>query len=116
MMLMLFAGAQIDRLVVPVLDMHADNGLVERTAGFEIGDVEHRMAGADDVERRVEDVFRNGHGFLGLVVVPGRVEDANPEPRDSGFSLREPRNDGIYIPSFCILCVPRASETCLVSM
>ncbi len=101
MVLMLLAGAEVDRLVVAVLDMHADGGFVKLAAGVEVGDIEHGMAGADDVERRIEDVFRDGHGFLDTVVVPGRDAVANPEPRDSGFSLREPRNDGdCYIPSF----------------
>ncbi len=29
------------------------------------------------------------------IVVPGRREAANPEPCDSGFTLRVPRNDGV---------------------
>ena len=28
-------------------------------------------------------------------VIPGRIEDANPESRDSGFVLRTPRNDDV---------------------
>ena len=64
MMLMLLAAAQIYGVGVAILDMQADRGLVEIAAGVEVGDIEHGVAGADDVERRVEDVFRNGHGFL----------------------------------------------------
>ena len=33
-------------------------------------------------------------------VVPGRDKDANPEPRDSGFVLRTPRNDGREMPVY----------------
>jgi 4-carboxymuconolactone decarboxylase len=29
------------------------------------------------------------------VVIPGRLEEANPESRDSGFTLRVPRNDAL---------------------
>jgi hypothetical protein len=28
-------------------------------------------------------------------VIQGRIEDANPESRDSGFALCAPRNDGM---------------------
>jgi hypothetical protein len=31
------------------------------------------------------------------IVIPGRVEDANPESRDSGFMLRMPRNDDLRL-------------------
>src|SRR3954447_26906667 len=61
MMLMLLAAAQIDRLVVAVLDMKAYGVLVERAALVQVHDAEHGVAAADDVERRVEDVCRNGH-------------------------------------------------------
>ena len=37
--LMLFAAAQVDRVVVAILDMQADGGLVELAAGVEVGDV-----------------------------------------------------------------------------
>ena len=66
MMLMLLAAAQIYRVVVAVLDMQADGVLVERAAGIEVGHVEHDMAAPDDVERRIEDVWRNGHVVLFL--------------------------------------------------
>jgi hypothetical protein len=29
-----------------------------------------------------------------MVVIPGRLEEPNPGSRDSGFTLRVPRNDG----------------------
>ena len=63
-MLMLLAAAQIHRLVVAVLDMEADGVLVERAALVEVDDIEHGVAAADDVERRIEDVCRNGHVFF----------------------------------------------------
>src|SRR3954452_13454968 len=61
MMLMLLATAQVHRLVVAVLDMETDGIFVEGAALVEIDDVEHGVAAADDVERWVEDVCRNGH-------------------------------------------------------
>ena len=70
-MLVLLAGAQVHRFAVAVLDVHADGGLVELAAGVEIGDIEHGVAGADDVERRIEDVFRNGHGRFLVVLCSG---------------------------------------------
>src|SRR6185295_14327109 len=60
-MLMLLATAQVYRLVVAVLDMEADGVFVEGAAPGEVRHVEHGVAAADDVERRVEDVCRNGH-------------------------------------------------------
>src|SRR5262249_25004297 len=60
-MLMLLAAAQVDGAVVGILDMEANGGLVEVTARLQIGDIEHDMARADDVEGRSEDVRRNGH-------------------------------------------------------
>ena len=38
--------------------------LIDPAAGREIGDVDHRMAGADDVERRIEDVLGHRHGMF----------------------------------------------------
>src|SRR3984957_16142684 len=61
MMLMLLAAAQIDRFVVAILDMQPDGVLVKFAAGIEVDHVEHDMAAADDVERRIEDVLRCGH-------------------------------------------------------
>src|SRR5258708_36948212 len=61
-MLMLFAAAQIDRLVVAVLDMEADGGLVERAALVEVHDIEHSMAAADDIERRGGEKWRQRRG------------------------------------------------------
>ena len=46
-----------------VKDMEADRGFIESAARLEIPDIEHDMAGPDDVEGRIEDVFRNGHVF-----------------------------------------------------
>src|SRR5262249_36225472 len=60
-MLVLLAAAQVDRVQVCVLDVEADSGLVEIAACSQIGHVEHDVAGADDVEGRIEDVCRNGH-------------------------------------------------------
>ena len=72
---MLLGAAQIYRLVVAVLDMEADGVFVEFAAGVQIRHVEHGVAGADDVERRIEDVLRNGH-VVSLVgfVIPGWSE------------------------------------------
>src|ERR1700721_4173491 len=61
MMLMLLAASQIDRFVVAILDMQPDGVLVKFAAGIEVDHVEHDMAAADDVERRIEDVLRGGH-------------------------------------------------------
>ena len=61
MMLMLLAAAQVDRLVVAILDMQPDGVFVKLAAGIQVGHVEHDMAAPDDVERRIEDVLRHGH-------------------------------------------------------
>src|SRR5436190_12162682 len=118
-MLMLLAAAQIYSLVVLILDMQADRILVERAARLQIGDLEHGVARADDVERRIEDVCRNGHGFLRCFrssFRDGPKDQArNVEIPDSMLRIAPKRQDS-QIPSFWILCVPRASETCLVSM
>src|SRR5215813_13588426 len=87
MMLMLLAAAQVDRVAVAILDMQADGGLVELAAGVEVGDVEHGMAGADDVERRIEDMFRNGHGRFLIALFP---EDARLEA-EFLYLVRAPR-------------------------
>src|SRR5579871_701527 len=60
-MLMLLAASKINRTLVGILDMQADRRLVEVAAPLQIGHVEHDMARADDVERRIEDMLRNGH-------------------------------------------------------
>src|SRR5438034_2767754 len=97
--LMLLAAAQVDRAVVAVLGMEADGVLVEGAALVEVDDVEHRVAAADDVERRIEDVCRNGHAvasdlsFRGAkrtrnLEVPGSMLRIAPERRsflDSQF-------------------------------
>ena len=62
MMLMLLAAAQIHRVVVAILDMQSDGVFVEFAAGLQIGHVEHDVAAPDDVEGRIENVLRNGHG------------------------------------------------------
>ena len=59
---MLLAAAQVNRSVVAILDMQPDGVFVELAAGVEVDHVEHGVAGPDDVERRIEDVLRNGHG------------------------------------------------------
>ena len=61
-MLVLLAAAQVHRLVVAVLDMQPDGVLVESAAGVEVDHIEHDMAAADDIERRIEDGLRDGHG------------------------------------------------------
>src|SRR5271154_6901628 len=60
-MLMLFAAAQIHRLVVAILDMQPDRVFVELAAGVQVSHVEHGVTAPDDVEGRIEDVLRNGH-------------------------------------------------------
>ena len=60
-MLVLLGRAQVNDIVVGILDMQTDHGLVELAAQLQVGDVEHDVAGADDVERRLEDVLRYGH-------------------------------------------------------
>jgi hypothetical protein len=42
----------------------------------------------------VTGFFPFGEWFL-LSVIPGRLDEANPESRDSGFALRAPRNDSV---------------------
>jgi len=77
-MLMLLAAAQIDRLVVAVLDMEADGVFVELAAGVEVDHVEHDVAATDDVERRVEDVRWRRHCIVPVgFVIPGSLR--NPE-------------------------------------
>src|SRR5882757_2748768 len=63
-MLMLLGAAQVHRLVVAVLDMEANSVFVEVTAGVQIRHVEHGVAGADDVERWIEDVCWYRHIFV----------------------------------------------------
>jgi len=47
--------------------------------------------------------------LLSLVVIPGRVEDANPESRGSGFDAdASPRNDGnTYNPNTSFAMISR---------
>ncbi len=62
MMLVLLAAAQINRLVVAILDMQPDGVFVKFAAGIQVHHVEHDVAAPDDVERRIEDMLWNGHG------------------------------------------------------
>ena len=114
MMLVFLAAAQIHRAVILVLDMKSDDVFVECAAGLEVGDVEHGMAGADDVERRIEDVGRNGHGEVLIelksicrvnnitIVIPGRASGRRPgihNPQSwlwiwGSLPSVAPRNDG----------------------
>jgi hypothetical protein len=61
---MLLAASQVNRPVVAILDMKPDGLFVKLAAGIQVDDVEHDMAGSDDVERRIEDVLRDGHRFV----------------------------------------------------
>src|SRR5258708_7743056 len=61
MMLMLLAAAQVNRLVVAILNMQSDGVFVKLAAGIQIDHVEHDMAASDDVERRIENMLRDGH-------------------------------------------------------
>src|SRR3954451_18519486 len=105
---MLLAAAQVHRGVVAILDMQPNRILVELAAGIQIHHVKNNMAAADDVERRIEDVLRDGHtkSLLSKSLLP----------HGEGSSLPSARPQGEDIPSRWILCVPLASETCLVSM
>src|SRR4051812_42704221 len=68
-MLMLLAAAQVDRLVIAILDMQAHGVFIKLAAGIQIHDVKHGMAGSDDVEWRIEDVRWHRHvASLGLVI------------------------------------------------
>ena len=68
---MLLAAAQVNRFVVAILDMQAHGVFIELAAGVEVGHVEHAVARPDDVERRIEDVLRNGHVcFLMVLFIP----------------------------------------------
>jgi hypothetical protein len=69
---MLLAAAQVNCSVVAILDMEPDGFFVKLAAGVEVDDVKHDVAGPDDVERRIEDVLRDGHAvevLLRFVVV-----------------------------------------------
>jgi hypothetical protein len=63
-MLMLLAAAQVHSFAVVVLDMQPDGVFVERAGRLEVGHVEHDVAGADDVEGRLEGVGRDGHAVF----------------------------------------------------
>ena len=61
-MLVLFNSSQINRLIVAILDMQADGVFIECAACVQVHHVKHGVAAPDDVERRIEDVRRHGHG------------------------------------------------------
>ena len=67
--LMLLAASKVDGGVIGVFDVQTDGGLVEFSAEFQIRHIKDCVAGANDVERRIEDVLRNRHvGFPGVVI------------------------------------------------
>src|SRR5712692_3710991 len=71
-MLMLLAAAQVHRLVVEIFDMQPDGVFIKLAAGIQIDHVEHDMAAPDDIEWRIEDMLRDGHGCPQLdFVIPG---------------------------------------------
>ncbi len=106
-MLVLLGCAQVHDLVVGILDMQADGGLVERAAELQVGHVEHDVAGADDVERRFEDVLRYGHwrfpplgssSFRGGR--EGRARNLEVPGSPGRASLPRPGTTSAQIPSF----------------
>src|SRR5438132_8676551 len=107
-MLMLLAATQVHRLVVTVLDMEADGILVERAAVGEVRHVEHGMAAADDVERRIEDVCRNGH-VVSLLEASFRG-DAKHRTRNLEVpgSLRAPERRWLFTLPVSESCASRA--------
>src|SRR3954447_12636724 len=105
---MLLAAAQVHRGLVAILDMQTNGILVELAAGIQIHHIKNNMAGADDVERRIEHVLRDGHTKSLL------SKSLAPHGEEVSFRQRVPQDEAT--PSRWILCVPRASETCLVSM
>ena len=58
----LLHAAQIERVLARLLHVQADDALVEGAARLQIARGQHRVAAAHDVERRIEDVLRHGHG------------------------------------------------------
>jgi hypothetical protein len=66
MMASLGNAAQVQRVVVLVADDEADQIDVERAALAEVLDMQHRVAGAGDVERRTIVRERNGHSKFPL--------------------------------------------------
>src|SRR6266481_3442751 len=65
-MLMLLAAAQVDRLVVAVLDMQSDGVFVKLAACIQIRHVKHGVAAPDDIERWIEDRLRHGHAMSSI--------------------------------------------------
>jgi len=62
-MLMLFAAAQVDRLVVAILNVQSDGVFVKLAGGIQVHHIKHGMAAPDDVERWIEDMLRRGHAI-----------------------------------------------------
>src|SRR5581483_5732127 len=111
-MLMLLDCAQIDRVVVGILDMQADRRLVELAAELQVGHIKHRVAGADDVEGRVEDVLRYGHvvsppwSFRGDAKHRTMVRNCAPENLEVPGSVLAHRPGRTVFPKFPV------SESC----
>jgi hypothetical protein len=83
MMLVLLAAAQINRLVVAILDMQPDGVFVKFAAGIQIDHVEHDVTASDDVEWRIENMLRHGHRveiLLEFAVIAGQRVARNARP------------------------------------
>src|SRR5436190_24170326 len=106
MMLMLLAAAQVHRRGVAVLDMEADGVLVERAALVEVDDIKHGMAAADDVERRIENVCRNGH------VVSSDSLSFRGGPQDRTRNLEVPGSMLTHRPGTTVVVTFPVSESC----
>jgi hypothetical protein len=61
---------------------------VELAARIEVDHVEHDMAAADDIERRVEDVLGNGHAVVLSRIVVGHTVIAS-EAKQSIFLVAQ---------------------------
>src|SRR5437870_5977978 len=105
-MLMLLGAAKVYRPVVAVLDMEADGVFVERAARVQVRHVEDGVAGADDVERRIEDVLRNGHGVSSIeLVIPGCAAWRRPQMRNCASGNPYSRS-WLWIPGSRLLSRP----------
>jgi hypothetical protein len=71
--------AQIDRILVLVADDQADQIDIEDAALGQIFHVQHRMAGARDVEGRVVVWLRDGHERLQSLMQAVATHDSKPE-------------------------------------
>src|SRR6202022_1077873 len=65
-MLMLLAAAQVHRLFVAILSMQPDGVFVKLAAGIQIHHVKDEVAAPDDVERRIENMLRDGHAVSSI--------------------------------------------------